>query len=114
MGFSCRMFLLDQNDHLYRLTNTKFAQMLRDPARHRFPQFAGTRACVADAIVEVVGREPIRVIRITFNILTFDDAGCLDPGITPTSRRCASTSYPSLSPRSKLTRFLDLPIKERS
>lgn len=79
MGLSCRMFLLDQNEHLYRLTNTKFAQMLRDPARHRFPQFAGSRARVADVIVELVSREPIRVIRITFDILTFDHEGCLDP-----------------------------------
>lgn len=75
------MFLLDQNDRLYRLPNTKFAQMLRDPARHSFPHFAGHRARVADAIVELIRREPVRVIRITFDILTFDDEGCFDPRI---------------------------------
>lgn len=78
MGLSYRMFLLDQNDRLYRLANTKFAQMLRDPAKYRFPQFAGQRTRVADAIVELVGREPSRVIQITFDILTFDDDGYLD------------------------------------
>jgi hypothetical protein len=31
MGLSCRIFLLDQNDHLLRLSNTKFEQMLRNP-----------------------------------------------------------------------------------
>jgi hypothetical protein len=36
---------------------------------------------VADAIVELVDREPIRVIRITFDILTLDHDGHL----------CAST-----------------------
>ena len=79
MGLSCRMFLLDQNDRLYRLTNTKFGQMLRDPESHCFPFFAGQRVRMAEAIVELAGREPIRVIRITFNILTFDREGRFDP-----------------------------------
>ena len=73
------MFLLDQNDRLYRLANTKFEQMLRDPASHRLPRFAGRRIRMADAIVELVDRVPTRVIRITFDILTFDDEGRFDP-----------------------------------
>ena len=79
MGLSCRMFLLDTNDRLYRLANTKFEQMLRDPASHTLPRFAGYRVRMADAIVELVRREPTRVIRITFDMLTFDAEGCLDP-----------------------------------
>ena len=78
MSLSYRMFLLDQNDRLHRLANTKFAQMLQSPAQYRFPQFAGQRIRVSDAIVELVGREPSRVIQITFDILTFDDEGYLD------------------------------------
>ena len=68
MGFSCRIFLVDQNDGLYRLANTKFGEMLRNPASHCLPLFAGQRVRVAGAIVELVGREPIRVIRITLDI----------------------------------------------
>ena len=37
MGLSCRMYLLDQDDTLYRLPNAKFDQMLRDPSRCRLP-----------------------------------------------------------------------------
>ncbi len=73
MGISCRVFLLDQNDHLFRLPVTKFAQMLEEPAEHRFPSFSGQRIRAAEALVELIGREPTRVIRITFYILTFDD-----------------------------------------
>ncbi len=32
----------------------------------------------AEAVVELLGRKPIRVIRITFDILSFDDEGCFD------------------------------------
>jgi hypothetical protein len=43
MGLSSRMFLLDQDDNLYRLPNTKFEQILRDPTSLRIPRFAGAR-----------------------------------------------------------------------
>jgi len=78
MVLSCHTFLLDQNDGLYRLANAKFRHLLRDPVSCPFPRFAGQRVRMADVIVELLGRQPIRVIRATFAVLTFDDQGCLD------------------------------------
>jgi len=37
MGLSYRLFLLDENDVLYRLSNAKFDEMLRRPAGNRIP-----------------------------------------------------------------------------
>ncbi|MCX7180675.1 MAG: hypothetical protein NTX56_18565 [Proteobacteria bacterium] len=34
---------------------------------------------MADVVVELVDRQPIRVLWRTFGILTFDEAGCFDP-----------------------------------
>ena len=73
------MFLLDQNDGLYRLPNTKFEQMLRDPTSHRISRFAGARVRMTDIVVELLDRQPIRVVWTTFGILTFDEKGCFDP-----------------------------------
>lgn len=72
------MFLLDQNDTLYRLPNTKFVRMLRDPTMCRLPRFAGTRVRMTDVAVELMDREPVRVVWITFSFLTFDEEGCFD------------------------------------
>ena len=72
------MFLLDEDDELYRLPNAKFGQMLRDPTSHRLVRFAGARVRMTDTAVELQNRRPIRVVRITFNYLTFDDEGCFD------------------------------------
>ena len=41
MGLSRRALLLDQDDGLFWLPNTKFEQMFRDPTNHRIPRFAG-------------------------------------------------------------------------
>jgi hypothetical protein len=73
------MFLLDQNDGLYRLANAKFEHMLRDPTSHRIPRFAGARVRMTDVVVELLDRQPIRVVWTTFSILTFDGEGCFDP-----------------------------------
>ena len=78
MGLSCRMFLLDQNDSLYRLPNAVFEQMLRDPSSHRFPRFAGARVRMTDVVVELIDRQPIRVVWTTFSILIFDGEGYFD------------------------------------
>jgi len=79
MGFACRKYLAAADDTIYRLANSEFDRMLRDPACHRIPQFAGQRVRMADVIVELVEREPIAVVRTTFAMLTFDDKGRVDP-----------------------------------
>lgn len=75
MGVSCRMFLLDENDGLHCLPNTTFSRMLRDSTRYSFARFAGSRVGMADIVVELRGRQPLRVVRTTFNILSFDEEG---------------------------------------
>src|SRR3972149_6516471 len=80
MGFSFRMFLLDQDDGLYRLPNTKFEQMIRNPTSYRLLRFAGARVRMTDGAVELRHRPPIRVVSITFAFLTFDGDGYFDAG----------------------------------
>jgi hypothetical protein len=79
MGFSCRTFLIARDDTLWRLSSTKFDRMLRDPASHCLPVFAGQRVRMANVVVELVARDPVRVVRNTFFILTFDAEGRIDP-----------------------------------
>jgi len=78
MGLSYQRYLVAVDDTIYRLANTMFNRMLRDPASQRFPFFAGQRVRMADVIVELVGREAACVVRTTFAVLTFDEEGRLD------------------------------------
>jgi hypothetical protein len=80
MGISCRMFLLDQDDSLYRLSSAKFNQMLRDPTSCRLTRFAGARVRMTNVAVELLDRQPIRVVWNTFGFLAFDDEGYFDSG----------------------------------
>lgn len=72
------MFLLTEDDCLYRLPNTKFWQMFREPTSHPIPRFAGARVRMVDVVVELRDRQPTRVVRTTFSILSFDDEGYVE------------------------------------
>jgi hypothetical protein len=78
MGFSCRIFLLDRDDVLYRVPATKFYQMLCSPRTHRLPQFAGTRLRMTEVIVTLFNREAIGIARITFGFFAVDGKGYFD------------------------------------
>ena len=79
MGISSRMFLLDQDDHLYQLANSTFERMMQDPGSNPITRFASMRVRMASLLVELLDRQPIRVIRCSFGIFTFNAAGCFDP-----------------------------------
>lgn len=78
MGASIRRYVIAADDTIYRLANTTLDRMFRDPTNHRFPAFSDQRVRMASVIVELIGREPARVIRATYAVLTFDDQGRLD------------------------------------
>ena len=52
--------------------------MLSDPSAHPIPQFAAQRVRGAEAVVEQANRRPVRVIRMVFFMLTFNERGVLD------------------------------------
>jgi hypothetical protein len=78
MGLSLRLLVVDKADHIYRLDVSRFDQMRDDPKTHPLPQFAGERARSAEAVVELIRRKQVHIVRVTFSILTFDQKGCLD------------------------------------
>jgi len=70
--------MIDQTNHLSRLSGSRFAAILSDPSVHPIPQFAAQRVRGAEAVVEQAHRRPVKVIRMVFFMLTFDERGVLD------------------------------------
>jgi hypothetical protein len=78
MAYSVKHFFLDEGDAIYRVATTTFTQMVHGPKRVCFRKFSGARIRMAEVIVELQQRRPIRVVRLTFDMLTFDLDGYLD------------------------------------
>ena len=72
------MFLLDQDDYLYRLPNSTYERMMQDPGSNTINCFAGQRVRMADLLVELLIRQPIRVVRSSCGIFTFNPDGGFD------------------------------------
>ena len=77
-SLSVRNFLLDDQDRIYRFPLSRSAAMVRDPEANPYPQFAGKRVRGTQVFVELAGNRPVRITRMIFFILTFDENGILD------------------------------------
>lgn len=78
MGIGCRRFIVDHDGKLVRLRNTIFERLLRDPQHYSMPAFAGQRVRMAEVLVQLADRKPLRVARRVYFVVSFDEAGRLD------------------------------------
>jgi hypothetical protein len=78
VGIGCRRFIVDDEGRLVRLKNTLFERLLCDPRHHTMPALAGQRARMAEILVQLADRRPIRVVRRVYFVVSFDEAGRLD------------------------------------
>lgn len=78
MGLSCRRFLVDPEGRHVRLKYSTFDRLVRDLAHHTMPAMAGRRVRMAELVVELANRVPIRVVRHVYVAIAFDDTGRVD------------------------------------
>ena len=90
--------MIDQANHLSRLPGSKFSAMLSDPSAHPIPQFAARRVRGAEVVVEQAHRRPVKVIRMVFFMLAFNERGVLD---TDALMRQAVAAFDTLHPQTR-------------
>lgn len=78
MGFSLRIFLLDNDDSLWRLAGRKYWEMLEAPGVYPLPRFARQRVRMAKCTVRLEAGVPQRIIQRSYPVVAFDEHGCLD------------------------------------
>jgi len=78
MGIGCRRFIVGDDGKHVRLRNLIFERLPRDPQHHTMSTLAGQRVRMAEILVQLAERRPIRVVRRAYFIVSFDEAGRLD------------------------------------
>jgi hypothetical protein len=78
VGTAIRHILVDQNDAVIRLSNRLFQRLWDNSQGDTLPQFAGCRVRWAEAAVKLQDRKPVRILRVVFCYLYFDQEGHLD------------------------------------
>ena len=78
MGIGFRVFLIDDNDSLQRLSMARYQRLVDGESGERLPQYAGKRVRCAMVYLEVEGRTPQSIIRIDYTIMPLDEKGRID------------------------------------
>lgn len=94
MGIGFRVFLVDDDDTLYRLPMARYRRLRQRDPRESLPQYAGKRVRCAMVAVEVEGRKPLAITRIDYSMLAFDSEGRIDKTELEKMARHAIESLP--------------------
>ena len=75
MGIACRVFFVDDNDSLQRISMARLDRFLHFDRAESLPQYSGKKVRCAMVFVEVVRRQVGAIRNIDYFLLSFDDNG---------------------------------------
>lgn len=78
MGTGFRLFLVNDDDSLYRVPLARYERLLRFEPQERLPEYAGKRVRCALVVLDVLGRTPLDIRYIDHFMLSFDADGRID------------------------------------
>ena len=77
MGLSIRIFIVEDDDTIKRLSLTCYERLHKRDSDERLLKYAGQRVRYALIVVDLVNRRPIEIVKDEFGFLEFDDEGRL-------------------------------------
>jgi len=80
MGLGFRVFFVDENDSLRRVSLAQYESLFRGDPGARLPEYAGKRVRCAVVVLNVEERKPQSIAWIDSLIVPFDDEGKIDAG----------------------------------
>jgi len=94
MGMGLRVFLVNDDDSIERLSLARYERLRRREPEERLPKYAGRRLRYALVILEVVDRRPLEILRIQYSFLHFDSEGRIDTAEQEREGRLAMEMVP--------------------
>src|SRR6267154_3214044 len=78
MGLSLRTFIIDQTGEWLRIPSTVMWKLVTGDTERRFPSFADRRLRIAEAVIELMDRKAIDVVRTYYYFGRFRENGTFD------------------------------------
>jgi hypothetical protein len=96
MGVGIRIFIVNDDDSLQRLSLKKYeGLMTRDPDIS-FPHYAGRRVRYAEVAIEFENRQPVDVLHMEYFIMHFDSKGRIEGTALDDEKRLGVNLIPSI------------------
>ncbi len=107
MGIGFRIFLIDDDDSLHRLSMARYQRLRQREPGESLPQYAGKRVRCAMVVLEVAGRKTIDINHIDYYMLSFDAEGCIDTTELEKEARLAIEILPSFTEKDPSKHVID-------
>ena len=78
MGISARVFIIDKDDTVHKLSHAAFERLIRQDPNECLPQYAGQKVRYALIAVEMKNRKPVDILHTEESFFNFDSNGRLD------------------------------------
>jgi len=75
MNHSIRVIAVMDDGSIKKLAYNKFYNLHRNDKQSEFPEFSNSKVKLAEFIVEIENREPIRILYEFYNYYSFDEEG---------------------------------------
>ena len=107
MGLGTRIFIVNEDDSLQRLTLKRYNRLIKGHADKDLMQYAGKRLRYALIVLEMVNRKPAEILMAEYSFLAFDSKGRLDAGEREKAARLAMDTLEPILPGEKPERIID-------
>jgi hypothetical protein len=78
MGISVRVFIIEEDDTVHKITHAAFERLIGQDPRECLPKYAGKKARYALIAVQMKNRKPIDILHTEESFFNFDSNGRLD------------------------------------
>ena len=78
MGISVRVFIIEEDDTVNKLSHAAFERLIRQDPKECLPQYAGQKVRYALIAVEMKNRKPLDILHTEESFFNFDSNGRLD------------------------------------
>jgi hypothetical protein len=78
MGLSLKVFIVNDDDTILPLSFARYERLIARNSKEVIPQFAEKRVRYGLAVVDLINRKPIEIVKIQYSYLSFDSEGRID------------------------------------
>jgi hypothetical protein len=78
MGFSLRIFFIDEDDNIQQIPHTRYQKLVDSDPAAAFPEYGNIRIRCAEIVVEFENRAPVGIARENYSYMKFDADGNID------------------------------------
>ncbi len=107
MGIGLRVFLVNDDDSIQRLSLARYERLRRRDPKERLPKCARRRVRYALVMLELADRKPLEILRIQYSFLHFDSEGRIDTAQREREARLAMAMLPPIAKDPKRPHVVD-------